>query len=64
MGVAAATLALRREQGVQTERKTDGGRTSRRRGASGDRLFSVKCAEGLAPKPSREGSRPNGRDPY
>ena len=40
---------LRRERGVQTEGKIDGGRRQSR--ASGDRLFFLKCAEGLAPKP-------------
>jgi len=34
--------------GVQREGKIDGGRTSYKRGASGDRLFFLNCAEGKA----------------
>ena len=58
--VAPATLGLRREAGVQTETKIDGGRRSLLR-ASGDRLFLAKCAEGGSPKP-REGSKPYDQD--
>ena len=59
--VAHATDGLRRERGVQTEGKIDGGH-SRLRRASGDRLFFLKRAEGLAPKFLGKGSTPDGQD--